>query len=75
MTRTGSRGGTLTSVRIGVLGPVDGPDGLSGLRLRGLLARLALDAGRPGRLPRGALGSLEAAAARLRPLGGDDVCG
>ena len=47
MTRTGSRGGTLTSVRIGVLGPVDGPSGLSGLRLRGLLARLALDAGRP----------------------------
>jgi predicted ATPase/DNA-binding SARP family transcriptional activator len=47
MTRTGSPGGTLTSVRIGVLGPVDGPSGLSGVRLRGLLARLALDAGRP----------------------------
>ncbi|MBV9920386.1 MAG: AfsR/SARP family transcriptional regulator [Pseudonocardia sp.] len=47
MTRTGSPGGTLTFVRIGVLGPVDGPSGLSGVRLRGLLARLALDAGRP----------------------------
>ena len=35
------------AVRIGVLGTVDGPSGLSGVRLRGLLARLALDAGRP----------------------------
>jgi predicted ATPase/DNA-binding SARP family transcriptional activator len=43
MTRTG----TLVAVRIGVLGTVDGPSGLSGVRLRGLLARLALDAGRP----------------------------
>ena len=34
-------------VRIGVLGTVEGPSGLSGVRLRGLLARLALDAGRP----------------------------
>jgi predicted ATPase/DNA-binding SARP family transcriptional activator len=34
-------------VRIGVLGTLDGPSGLSGVRLRGLLARLALDAGRP----------------------------
>nr|MBA3906885.1 hypothetical protein [Pseudonocardiales bacterium] len=34
-------------MRIGVLGTVDGPSGLSGVRLRGLLARLALDAGRP----------------------------
>ena len=39
--------GTLVAVRIGVLGTVDGPSGLSGVRLRGLLARLALDAGRP----------------------------
>lgn len=29
-----------------MLGTVDGPNGLSGIRLRGLLARLALDAGR-----------------------------
>ena len=35
------------AVRIGVLGTVDGPSGVSGVRLRGLLARLALDAGRP----------------------------
>jgi predicted ATPase/DNA-binding SARP family transcriptional activator len=47
MTRSGSLGGTLVAVRIGVLGTVDGPSGLSGVRLRGLLARLALDAGRP----------------------------
>jgi predicted ATPase/DNA-binding SARP family transcriptional activator len=47
MTRSGSAGGTLVAVRIGVLGTVDGPSGLSGVRLRGLLARLALDAGRP----------------------------
>ena len=47
MTRAGSACGTPTSVRIGVLGPLDGPSGLAGLRLRGLLARLALDAGRP----------------------------
>ena len=47
MTRSGSPGGTLVAVRIGVLGTTDGPSGLSGVRLRGLLARLALDAGRP----------------------------
>ena len=39
--------GTLVAVRIGVLGTVDGPSGLSGVRLRGLLARLARAAGRP----------------------------
>ena len=48
MTRSGSPAAvTLEAVRIGVLGTVDGPSGLSGVRLRGLLARLALDAGRP----------------------------
>lgn len=47
MTRSGAQVVTLVAVRIGVLGTVEGPSGLSGVRLRGLVARLALDAGRP----------------------------
>ena len=36
-------------IALGVLGTFDGPSGLSGVRLRGLLARLALDGTMPAR--------------------------
>jgi DNA-binding SARP family transcriptional activator len=82
-------------VWIGLLGAVEvRPDGagcapvpLGGLRLRGLLARLALDAGRPvpvpalvddlwGELPPGgAANALQALVSRLRRAVGTDVVG
>ncbi len=71
-------------MRIGVLGTVDGPSGLSGVRLRGLLARLALDAGRPVSAtmlvddlwetpPDNAVNALQALVSRLRRVLGSEL--
>ena len=71
-------------MRIGVLGTVDGPSGLSGVRLRGLLARLALDAGRPvstatliadlwATPPDNAANALQALISRMRRAWGSDL--
>ncbi|MDT7553435.1 MAG: hypothetical protein QOI16_1971 [Pseudonocardiales bacterium] len=71
-------------MRIGVLGTLDGPSGLSGVRLRGLLARLALDAGRPVSAatlvedlwespPDNALNALQALVSRLRRVVGSGL--
>lgn len=65
-----------------MLGTVDGPSGLSGVRLRGLLTRLALDDGRPvstavlvdglwATPPENALNALQALVSRLRRVLGD----
>ena len=71
-------------MRIGVLGTLDGPSGLSGVRLRGLLARLALEAGRPVSAatlvedlweipPDNALNALQALVSRLRRVLGSGL--